>query len=215
MDWPTEPFLINYPEPTDIFSEWVERTRSNKKTTLKNIAIDALSNPVLSQQQKEGIAQSLLLLDHVDEDSVISVLEFLEAHGRSRQYEKVLKSYLSRLRAQYDLEPSDEFLKKYNLDLPVTPIKHGKKSSLKTREESIAFYDRPILTVTQFEVRGDSEAVSYLGLAFTEEIISRLAHQNWFTVNTSNAGLYYSPPGVGMQRPESVSYTHLTLPTKA
>lgn len=208
--WPTEPFLVNYPEPTDLFSEWMVQSQQQAKNKIKKHALVQLADPALHTDQKEGLAQTLLLLDDVDEDGVAGVLEFLTSEGRMPQYETVLQNYKNRLTTQYDLTPSAEFLAKFKTKAPKSPMLASPNAlpPPATPRAIVDTHSRPTLNVVPFEIRGDDDDVSYLGVALTEDIISRLSNQNWFAVNAHNTGLLYHPPGIGSQRPEYLFNTY-------
>ncbi|MFT5048311.1 MAG: TolB-like protein/Tfp pilus assembly protein PilF [Porticoccaceae bacterium] len=206
--WPTEPFLVNFPVPSDLFSEWMERARGVKRDDLKKLAIKSLVSPNVAQSDKNGIAQTLLLLDDVDEKSISTVLKFLKESARIKQYVNVLEAYKSRLQERYDLEPSSEFLVNYDQvpeqqapkTVAVSPSRHDDQS-----------FGRPALTVNQFEVHGLTDELKFLGIGFTEEIVARLSTQNWFTVNIKDPAAFYSPPRVGRLKPEFLSNAYSVI----
>lgn len=206
--WPTEPFLLNFPEPTNEFSEWIEMAKRECREQLKMAAIRNLSDPEYPANSKDGVAQTLLLLDHLDEECVSAVLVYLRVAGSDRRFLAVRNSYTSKLNAELGLTPSDEFLKRFagTKTRGVPPHSFdGKLTPDRTPQCKGAEFDKPILTVSNFDVVGTNDDLSYLGLGFTEEIIMLLSNQNWFEVNKGDAKLFYSPPKVGSRRPE-----HLT-----
>lgn len=202
-EYPTEPFLVNYAVPTDLFSEWVERAIASQRRALKQELLVAIANTGFPSNSRDGFAQTALLLDPTDEETVAVVLDLLIETGRTKQYVDVLSAYRTRLKFELDLEPSAEFTAEYQ-SVPVTSGNKVLAELPADRERDRTRFSRPLLTITPFEVQSSGPDLAFLRIAIAEEIVSQLATQNWFYVNTPDTGPLYRSPQVGHQRPEFI-----------
>lgn len=200
--WPSDPYLVNYPVPSDVFSDWIEHASASHRQKLKRELLHALSEPDHGIQKLLGVAQVLLLVDPMDEESVAGVLKLLRSSNRKTHFIAVLETYKSRLKLNYDLEPSAQFLSTFDgtASLPAKPA----PLEVATELEAHARHGKPVVSVNPFEVLSDDEELKFLSIAIAEEILAQLTSQDWFTVTTPESSPLYRLPQVGHHKPHLI-----------
>ena len=201
FEWPTESFLVSYPQPTDIFSEWVKNKIDSTKNALKMNLFSLLDGTMTSSLDKKIVAQLILLLCPLALDANSRVLDFLRQGNHIKLFDSVFKAFQRRTLARGERSILDN-ISKENKSL-FDELQASKQSDFaatsdrpsKMNTES-RLYTKPILVVENFKFLGTNSDVRYLGEAVAEELLQRLSRQNWFSVQFMGLPGTYKPKGV-------------------
>jgi len=201
LNWPTESFLVSFPQPTDTFFEWVTTQIDSTKNALKVSLFAILAGEHSANIDKKTAAQFLLLIFPLDLIVNDHVLSFLRQNKDLKLFKSIFTTFQRRRNARDEVFNLNEFSEENRMlfetlstvessALAQTPI-----YSPQPKNEFIQ-HVQPVLVVESFKFIGTNADARYLGEAVSEELLQRLSKQNWFSVQYIDLPGTYKPRGV-------------------